>query len=115
MEAMLDACTSGVRSPPRRVWVDDAFLLDRGLVPFTDLPLWLPDGDGGILQIDVRKALGSGLATRPLQETVADIRGWLDARGDGSLGTAPLASGNTIRAGFDAERERAVLDAWAAR
>lgn len=37
------------------------------------LPLWLPDGYGGMMQMDTTRAEAAGLVRRPLEETVADV------------------------------------------
>lgn len=50
----------------------------------------LDDDFAHIQKMDIAKALSLGLTTRPLEETVRDIRGWLDARG-GDEDVAALA------------------------
>jgi 2'-hydroxyisoflavone reductase len=59
------------------VWVDDQTLLDAGVGPWMELPLWIPgDEDSGILQADISRALAAGLAFRPLEETARDTLAW---------------------------------------
>jgi 2'-hydroxyisoflavone reductase len=59
------------------VWVDDKTLLDAGVGPWMELPLWLPgDEDTGILQADITRALAAGLTFRPLEETARDTLAW---------------------------------------
>ena len=104
---VLDTCIEAGGAGARPVWVDEAFLLEQGVGPWTELPLWVPQGDlamGGFLAIDARRAIGNGLRFRPLAETVRDTLAW-DA-------TRPV---DLVRAaGLDPEREAALLRMWRA-
>jgi len=61
----------------RLVWVDDQTLLDAGVGPWMELPLWLPgDEYAGLLQADVSRAIAAGLTFRPLEETARDTLAW---------------------------------------
>jgi 2'-hydroxyisoflavone reductase len=61
----------------RLVWVDDQALLDAGVGPWMELPLWLPgDEHAGLLQADVSRAIAAGLTFRPLEETARDTLAW---------------------------------------
>jgi 2'-hydroxyisoflavone reductase len=54
-------------------WTDDRLVLDAGVQPWTELPLWLPDDDyAGMARADISRAVDAGLAFRPLEETVLD-------------------------------------------
>lgn len=88
-------------------WVDEAWLLDQGVAPWSDVPLWVPsdDGDAGLLHCDDTRARALGLRARPLAETVAGTIEW-DRGRDRS---APL------RAGLPPERVAELLTAWRAR
>jgi len=114
MEGLLMACRSASRSDARFTWVDDAFLVEHGVVPFTNMPLWLPPEVNGLLEVDVAKATADGLRCRPLATTIADTTAWLAGNTALSNAAAPTF-GNAIapHAGVPAERERALLDAWA--
>ena len=61
-------------------WVEEDFLLDQGLEPFDDVPLWLALGRNQELSsfygMDNAKALRAGLSFRPLAETIADTLAW---------------------------------------
>jgi nucleoside-diphosphate-sugar epimerase len=68
-------------------WSEPQAILDAGIEPWTELPIWLAPGpdhdfmhDG-----DVRKALDAGLKNRPVTETIVDTWAWLREIG----GTAP--------------------------
>ncbi len=82
---MSDVCGPGL------TWVDDDFLLARGVAPYTDLPLWIPHADD-----DVRCA--RPIPQRPLADTIRDTRAWDDARPAGPR-----------KAGLTPEREAELL------
>ncbi|HVO89102.1 MAG TPA: NAD-dependent epimerase/dehydratase family protein, partial [Casimicrobiaceae bacterium] len=80
---LVHALTHGARSPPQPCWIDDRTLLDAGVEPWVGLPLWIPAGEpdhAGVNRIDCRKAQALGLASRPLEQTIADTAEWLLAR-----------------------------------
>ena len=61
----------------RLVWVDDQMLLDAGVGPWMELPLWLPGEEyAGLLQADISRAIAAGLTFRPLEETARDTLEW---------------------------------------
>ena len=71
------------------VWVEEGFLLNNGVTPWKDLPLWVPSSDPaytGFYNININKALKAGLTMRPLSKTVSDTLHWLKAeRGNEKL------------------------------
>ena len=65
-------------------WMDAKPILDAGVEPWVQLPLWTPEtalGDtkkrADIYNWDVAKAQREGLRTRPFQETVRDTWEWM--------------------------------------
>jgi 2'-hydroxyisoflavone reductase len=110
---LLSTCSAVGGTESRVDWVDEDFLVEAGVQPWTELPLWLPgDEDSGAAEIDVTKALDSGLSLRPLAETVRDTLAW--ARG--LDGPAPRqADGRYMPRTLTAEREAELLAAWHAR
>jgi 2'-hydroxyisoflavone reductase len=65
------------------VWVDDQTLLDAGVGPWMELPLWLPgDEYAGLLRADVSRALAAGIEFRPLEETARDTLAWSREAGE---------------------------------
>jgi 2'-hydroxyisoflavone reductase len=81
------------------MWVDEARLVEAGVVPWTGLPLWLPANDpalAGFMHFDTARAHAAGLAHRPLSATLADTAAWLAERDNAG------AWGNVLTA--DAER-----------
>jgi nucleoside-diphosphate-sugar epimerase len=58
-------------------WVDDQTLLDEGVGPWMELPLWMPGPEwAGLLDVDVSMAVAAGLTFRPLEETARDTLAW---------------------------------------
>jgi 2'-hydroxyisoflavone reductase len=84
-------------------WLDEAFLLQHDVKPWTDLPLWLPRESAGLHHTHIGRALATGLQCRPLMQTLADTAAWAVREGD------------KAGIGITAEREAALLHAWAAR
>ena len=58
------------------VRIGEQALLDAGVAPWSELPLWLPSLDPGYLghsRVDTARAFATGLATRPLAATIAAV------------------------------------------
>lgn len=65
------------------VWMDDQALLDAGVGPWMELPLWLPGEEyAGMLRADISRALAAGLTFRPLEETARDTLAWSREAGE---------------------------------
>jgi 2'-hydroxyisoflavone reductase len=59
------------------VWVEEQRVLEAGVQPWMELPLWLPGSDyTGMARTDISKALAAGLTFRPVEETVVDTLAW---------------------------------------
>lgn len=114
---MLEAIKRGVHSRSELVWATEDFLVDRGVEPWTDLPLWLPShslpGYRGFMQRSNARATALGLTTRPIEDTAQATLEWLRSRSEASptrdYGNPPAGSGLTP------DREHQLLDAWARR
>lgn len=81
--SLLVACREAALSDATFVWVDESFLLKEGVMPWSDLPLWVPTSDpafAGFYNININKALKAGLSFRPLSQTVGDTLAWLKNR-----------------------------------
>jgi 2'-hydroxyisoflavone reductase len=107
----LTDCVAVTRSNAELVWVGDDFLLEHGVEPWTELPLWTPDRSefAGLWLPSSAKAAAAGLTCRPVSETVRDTWAWLSA----TDGEALLRYRDTTPDhGIDADKERTILDAW---
>ena len=89
------------------VWVDEQFLLDQGVGPWLELPLWVPREAAAFLQMSVAAAVAEGLRFRPVEETARDTLAW--ARETGATLVTETTYGS---AGLDPAREAAILEAW---
>ncbi|MTB88834.1 oxidoreductase [Aeromicrobium senzhongii] len=103
LRSVLDAAArvAGSSARPRSVPVERLRELgiDHWMGP-QSLPLWIDDADWrGFATMDTRRARAEGLVTRPLEETLADVLAWEEAR------TEPRPCGLTD------EEERRVLTA----
>jgi nucleoside-diphosphate-sugar epimerase len=88
MGELLDACVqvTGARAELR--WTEPSLVLDAGIQPWTQLPVWVPVGSDmhdALHRADVSRAVAAGLRCRPVSETVADTWTWLQGIG----GVAP--------------------------
>jgi hypothetical protein len=92
-------------------WVDEAFLAEHEVEPWTELPLWLPSAEfPGVYAISGERARAAGLRARPAHETMDDTRAWL------AQGATPSPYRSELRApGLAPEREAELLRAWRAR
>jgi 2'-hydroxyisoflavone reductase len=102
MGRLLEECEAVGGAGAEPVWVSEDFLLEKGVEPFTELPLWVPREYAAMLAVDCGKAIAAGLTFRPLSETIEDVLDWDRAR---PVGTEPAA-------GLAPEREQELLRAW---
>ncbi len=84
---VLDACArvAARRGAPAATlrWVEDATLLAKGVGPWVELPLWIPESAAdmaGLMQADAAKAIAAGMTFRPLEETIEATLDWDQAR-----------------------------------
>jgi 2'-hydroxyisoflavone reductase len=67
----------------RLTWIDDQRLLDAGVQPWTELPLWMPgDEFRELMKANIDRALSEGLTFRPIAETVLDTLTWSRLAGE---------------------------------
>ena len=107
MATMLGACRSAAgRRDDAFTWVDQKFLLDQGVKPWSEIPMWIPDApaDAGFMRTSNAKAVAAGLTFRPVEETARDTLAWFAAQ--------PDAEQHSWKAGLTPERERSILEAW---
>jgi len=107
MGELLEACVRTTGSDAELRWTEPGIILDAGIEPWTQLPVWVPPGTDlhdALHAADVSRAIATGLSCRPAEETVADTWSWLTSIG----GTAPQRPDRT-RKGLDPEVEAKVL------
>jgi nucleoside-diphosphate-sugar epimerase len=79
MGRLLEECEAVGGAGAEPVWVSEDFLEEKGVEPFTELPLWLPREYAALQAIDCGRAIEAGLTFRPLSKTIEDVL----------IGTAP--------------------------
>ncbi|MDP3614303.1 MAG: hypothetical protein Q8R98_20875, partial [Rubrivivax sp.] len=90
-------------------WVDEQFLLDQGVAPWSDLPVWLPTAQANLHTVNIARALATGLQCRPLQDTLRDTADWADQQASASP-RGPDTNGPARPAvGLAPEREATLL------
>jgi 2'-hydroxyisoflavone reductase len=86
MGMLVDGLCALARAAGREVtpaWVDDAKLVSRDVVPWTELPLWIPASDrsmAGFMGFSCARARAHGLRFRLLGQTLAETAAWLAQR-----------------------------------
>jgi nucleoside-diphosphate-sugar epimerase len=108
MREVLEAAVAATGSDARLTWAPDEALVEAGVEPWMELPLWIPERDGaGTWQVAAARAEAAGLRPRPVAGTVADVWDWLRAGGREAEGPNWL-SPHAPR-GMSPEREAEVL------
>jgi 2'-hydroxyisoflavone reductase len=97
MAGFLELCRGVTCAAATFTWVEDNFLVDKGLGP-AQIPLWAPATGEPRFTASNRRALSTGLYFRPLTETIADTLTWEQDH------PQPIS--------LSRERERQLLLAW---
>ncbi|MFI6230878.1 NAD-dependent epimerase/dehydratase family protein [Micromonospora echinospora] len=83
MGAWLDHAVTATGSAAELVWAPEELLLAREVLPWWEMPLWLPDVPGNRAAWDTSgaAAAAAGLTCRPVGETVTDTWRWMASGG----------------------------------
>ncbi|MEM9772684.1 MAG: NAD-dependent epimerase/dehydratase family protein [Cyanobacteria bacterium P01_D01_bin.73] len=103
------SCLALVDEPAMLVPMDELFLLESGVQPWLDVPLWVPSFDKtmrGFTRMDTRKAERYGLVLRPISDTLKDIFEWDQRRTEAS------DSSEQLRSGIGGDRQTNLLKSW---
>jgi 2'-hydroxyisoflavone reductase len=76
MGSFFDAACAALGPEATLHWIDEATLLQAGVAPWTELPLWVPADSAGLHVVDLVRARASGLMCRPLIDTLRDTAAW---------------------------------------
>ena len=101
MGGFLETAQQALAPNAQLKWINEAALLEAGVAPWSDLPVWLSTPDHGMHRTSIAKALAAGLVTRPLSQTLRDTATWL-AGADAVVPGRPAV-------GLAPERESALL------
>ncbi|MBV1851267.1 hypothetical protein [Catellatospora tritici] len=101
MAELLEACREATGSGARLCRAEPETMLAAGVQPWSELPIWIPDGSPvrGLHETNADRAHAAGLRCRPVAQTVTDTWAWLRSTPD-----VPTAGG------LDPAREAALLD-----
>lgn len=85
-------------------WVDASFLQANKVIPWADMPLWVPPSSAiaGLTTIDISQLLKTGISYRPMAFTVEEALAWY--RSD--------PNPRPLKAGLTSARESSLLRAW---
>ncbi|GGE89487.1 NAD-dependent epimerase/dehydratase family protein [Mycetocola zhadangensis] len=106
MGELLTSCLDATDSTGHLEWTSTETVLNAGIEPWTQLPIWLPPGEvhDTMFNIDVSKAMSAGLTIRPITETVHDTWNWLQ-----SIGGVPPQRADRPPVGLAPELEAGLL------
>jgi 2'-hydroxyisoflavone reductase len=103
--AVVEASATAAANDARAVWVDEQLLLDEGVEPYVELPLWIPSSERTFFgETPNARAKGAGLELRPIAETVRDTLAWARTRP-----AAPGEGRYNYVGGLAPEKEQAIL------
>ena len=100
---MLDGIKGAERSNAKFTWVNEEFLAQQKVEPWSDMPVWTGK-DSGLARTNISRALAKDLTFRPLADTARDTLSWFKS--------LPQDRQAKLRAGLTPERETEVLSAW---
>ncbi len=104
MEHLLEECRAVAGSDARFTWMTDDELVQAGVQPWTELPLWISESDpdfGAMMLASNQRALGAGLSFRPLADTIRATLAW--DRREGGLHVDSPARAATLTQAREAE------------
>jgi 2'-hydroxyisoflavone reductase len=100
---MLDGIKEAEKSNATFTWVNEEFLTEQKVEPWSDMPVWTGK-DSGLARTNISRALSKGLTFRPLVDAARDTLAWFKS--------LPQDRRAKLRAGLTPEREAEVLATW---
>jgi len=100
---MLDGIKDAEKSNASFAWVNEDFLTQQKVQPWSDMPVWTGK-DSALARTNIDRALSKGLTFRSLADTARDTLAWFKS--------LPQDRQSKSRAGLTADREAEVLKAW---
>jgi len=113
MGGYLDTCREVANSQVRFIWMDEAFLLEQKVGPYSEMPLWVPEQFNAFETVNVSRAVAAGLKYRRLKDTIQDTLAW--ARAEVQKTKDPRKLGVKIPPAMARSREAELLAAWRER
>jgi len=100
---MLDGVKGALKPDAKLTWVNEEFLTEQKVQPWSDMPVWTGKDDA-VARTNIDRALGKGLTFRPLDVTARDTLAWFKS--------LPQDRQSHLKAGLPPAREAKVLAAW---
>lgn len=100
---MLDGIKSALKSNAKFTWVNEKFLTEQKVEPWSDMPVWT-GAESGMARTSIARALVKGLTFRLLADTARDTLSWFKS--------LPQDRQSQMKAGLTPGREAEVLAAW---
>jgi 2'-hydroxyisoflavone reductase len=100
---MVDGIKEAEKSNATFAWVNEEFLTQQKVEPWSDMPVWTGK-ESGLARTSIQRALSKGITFRPLADTARDTLAWFKS--------LPQDRQSKLRAGLTPEREAEVLAAW---
>lgn len=101
LEDFINSCLYVTGNKSEIVWINENFILDENVAPWSEIPMWVTAEDQGINNMNVSKAVKAGLKFRPLEETLKDTLAFDNTRKD-----------YILKAGLKPERETELIEKW---
>lgn len=106
MAALLEECKAVSRSDAALTWMDDKFLLQEQVTPWSEMPLWMPEEEApnfkGFMFVNCEKAVAAGLSFRPLADTIKATLAWHETN----------RPHEELKAGIAPDKEQSLLRKW---
>lgn len=105
MERVLEECQAVSGSEASLTWVSESFLSEEKVGAWSEVPLWLPEDNPktkGFMFVNCERAVNSGLAFRPLRETIQDTLTWREKN----------CPNEELKAGLSSNKEESLLRQW---
>src|SRR4029453_17248005 len=100
---MLDGIKDALKSGAKFTWMNQEFLTEQKVQPWSDMPVWTGKEDA-LSRTKIDRALSKGLTFRPLDVTARDTFAWFKS--------LPQNRQSKLHVGLAPERESEVLAAW---
>jgi 2'-hydroxyisoflavone reductase len=116
MGRFLEECRAASGSDARLTWVEEQFLLERGVEAWSELPLWIPESSEThryFIRANIARAVAAGLTFRPPAETIRDTLKWLRESEGQPTPDKPGVPQPDVS--LKPERERELLEEWKGR
>jgi 2'-hydroxyisoflavone reductase len=100
---MLDGIKEAEKSNASFAWVNEEFLTQQKVEPWSDMPVWTGK-ESGLARTNISRALAKGLTFRPIADTARDTLAWFKS--------LPQDRQSKLHAGLTPDREAEVLATW---